>query len=181
LETAANPESPDQLPVNSRRSFCNIPPRVLTFRYRKRLTWPAPSRTGGPTMLKLPSHSISQQRWKHTPYRVVCGSSSCCKSPSLLVQTRTSGWVKCKCSQCGKTEKLTYPSFCGLDLWIACSSCDERVSPCLCRGRYAYSCDTCKTQIMLGDLIPDSIEHPSNNRFFKTCNLHVIRSINQTA
>jgi hypothetical protein len=110
------------------------------------------------------------REWKSYPAHVVGPSlSRCHQQPTVLVQSKKSGFVSANCSRCGKPDTLSPRCFERLPLWVSCPSCKRRMEPCVaCKVRapavgapckvdtnYKYACFRCRLFVLLADLLPD--------------------------
>jgi hypothetical protein len=93
--------------------------------------------------------------WKLYPLRIPGPRlSSCCRSPTALVQSMAGGFVTQNCSRCGKYETLSKEEFRDLSLWVACPSCRKPMEASYIFSNYGYKCVVCDIGINLSDLLP---------------------------
>jgi type I restriction enzyme R subunit len=71
--------------------------------------------------------------------------SSCCRAPTILVQSMTGGFVTANCSKCNNSASVSSNDFFHeLDIWVSCPKCRKRAGPSTVgRANYGYKCNTC--------------------------------------
>jgi hypothetical protein len=107
-------------------------------------------------MREYPVDPSVREIWKLYPIRLSNGSkSSCCRYPTVLVQSMEGGFVTRNCPKCGKPETLSEEDFMALDLWVACPSCRKPMDAGrLAHSNYGYTCRACDISIRLAALLP---------------------------
>ncbi len=94
--------------------------------------------------------------WKAFPLRIPGGSQcSDCGQDTVLVQSMNGGFVTRNCPKCNKPTTLPSSVFEGLDLWVACPQCKDRMeSSTLPDKNYGYVCQACVVGIPLHAILP---------------------------
>ncbi len=108
-------------------------------------------------MRKYSSDPDIKDIWKRYPVRISGNSvSSCCKQPTLIVQSMGGGFVTRNCPTCGEYSSLPINVFLDeLDPWVACPSCRTRMAKRLIDRNYSFACDKCQIYFHLADIVPN--------------------------
>ena len=86
--------------------------------------------------------------------------SHCCGESSLIVRSRSGGFVSQNCEACGKPRKIRQRE---LPVLI-CNTCRSELTTARDgRGNYIYSCQHCNQQYRLADYVPHWRSHFKRN------------------
>jgi hypothetical protein len=98
--------------------------------------------------------------WKSNPIRVVIPCRKCRGKSAELYQYSDGGFIKAKCSVCGKDNLFSKDEFMFLPAF-PCPKCHREMKPDQLEEDYANACYTCKdcdSYIRFADLLPDKSE-----------------------
>jgi DNA-directed RNA polymerase subunit M/transcription elongation factor TFIIS len=97
----------------------------------------------------------TRKAWGLYPVRIVGPRDSrCCKTSTLLVESKQGGFVSANCAKCGTQDTLSEEEFYSLNLWVNCPDCKFRLQPAKIDNNYCYPCSRCGSEIYLSDLLP---------------------------
>jgi RNase P subunit RPR2 len=89
--------------------------------------------------------------------RILFGKRSHChRTQSILVRSRSGGFVTQNCLECGRPHRLPLNDLPAL----LCDTCHHPLVPCVKEDKnYWYVCLSCGSEFRLPDLVPDWREH----------------------
>lgn len=103
--------------------------------------------------------------WKSFPVRIRgTRLSKCHKETTLLVKSKSRGYVSQNCSTCGQLDTITFEEIRELALWVSCPECRREMTlqqlseikgEKLASANYGYSCSYCLHYLLLADLLPE--------------------------
>lgn len=91
------------------------------------------------------ARTMSEDKWIYS--RTV---SHCCGSRSIVVLSRTGGFVTQNCLNCGKPMAIRQEEF----PRRRCDRCQGEMSVLVLNKNYAYKCQRCGKTLMVPDLVP---------------------------
>lgn len=84
-------------------------------------------------------------------YELFGSDSRCCRSPSLIVQSRQGGFISQNCTTCEKPRRITLKELPELYCFVCCSEMEAFQND---QSNYAYYCEECDSEIELANLVP---------------------------
>ena len=117
--------------------------------------------------MRLRKESGFGKWWKQFPLLItVPFVSRCCGAEMIVVESKTSGWVKADCPRCLSWETnrlISEPIVNSLKVPVDCPRCNSRMKPGKVwsgsqhnsrRITYGFECDYCHSYVWLSQIVP---------------------------
>jgi hypothetical protein len=76
--------------------------------------------------------------------------SSCCQSQSIIVRSRSGGFITQNCEKCEKLRAIQPSEFPP----AKCAECQIQMAIVRLRKNYAYKCEQCSKAVIVHDIVP---------------------------